>query len=118
MLRGKYQQPGERARRQLPAAFPDSKPITGTGSGRLQLARQLVDPDNPLVARVIVNRIWHHLLGRGIIGSVDNFGWLGERPTHPELLDHLAYKFVAPTITRGATNLPAKYKRRRERPSD
>ena len=70
--------------------------LIGTGfqksSGRLELASWLTDPGNPLPARVIVNRIWHHLFGRGIVASVDNFGLLGERPTHPQLLDHLAVR--------------------------
>jgi hypothetical protein len=60
------------------------------GSGRLELAYWLTDPDNPLVARVMVNRIWMHLFGEGIVRTVDNFGSRGERPTHPELLDTLA----------------------------
>jgi hypothetical protein len=65
------------------------------GSGRLELARQLTDPSvNPLVARVIVNRVWHHLFGRGIVASVDNFGVLGDAPTHPELLDYLSARFA------------------------
>ena len=63
-------------------------------SGRLQLARQLVDPANPFVSRVMVNRIWQHLMGRGIVASVDNFGALGEAPSHPELLDYLADRFM------------------------
>jgi hypothetical protein len=53
-----------------------------------------VSHDNPLFARVLVNRVWHHLFGRGIVASVDNLGVLGERPTHPELLDHLATRFI------------------------
>src|SRR5262249_8213633 len=65
------------------------------GSGRLELARQMTDRAvNPLVARVMVNRVWHHLFGRGLVASVDNFGVLGEPPTHPELLDHLADRFA------------------------
>ena len=65
------------------------------GSGRLELARQMTDPAlDPFVPRVMVNRIWHHLFGRGIVASVDNFGVLGEAPTHPELLDYLADQFV------------------------
>lgn len=66
------------------------------GSGRLQLALRMVDSKiNPFVPRVAVNRVWHHLFGRGIVESVDNFGVLGKEPTHPELLDHLAETFVA-----------------------
>ena len=61
-------------------------------SGRLELARWLTDTGNPLTARVIANRIWHHLFGRGIVSSVDNFGLLGERPSHPALLDWLALR--------------------------
>jgi hypothetical protein len=64
------------------------------GSGRLDLARRIADPANPLTARVAVNRIWHHLFGRGLVPSVDNLGALGDRPSHPELLDDLADRFV------------------------
>jgi hypothetical protein len=65
------------------------------GSGRLELARQMTDPArNPFITRVIVNRVWHHLFGRGIVESVDNFGVLGKPPTHPELLDYLATSFA------------------------
>ena len=59
-------------------------------SGRLELADWLTDRTNPLPARVMANRIWHHLFGRGIVATVDNFGLLGERPTHPQLIDYLA----------------------------
>ena len=59
-------------------------------SGRLEVANWLTEASNPLPARVMVNKVWHHLMGRGIVGTVDNFGMLGDRPTHPELLDHLA----------------------------
>ncbi len=73
----------------------DPTPFTGTStSGRLELAKQITDPSNPLYARVIVNRIWHHLLGRGIVPTVDDFGVLGQRPSHPALLDHLAMSFL------------------------
>ena len=95
LVRGKAAKPGAMAPRSLPAAFNGAMPIqTSSSSGRYELARQMTDANNPLVARVIVNRIWHHLFGRGIVATVDNFGYLGERPTHPELLDHLAWQFV------------------------
>ena len=64
------------------------------GSGRLPFAHQLISPTNPLVSRVIVNRLWHHLLGQGLVRTVDDFGVMGEQPSHPLLLDHLADKFV------------------------
>jgi hypothetical protein len=66
------------------------------GSGRIELAKQWIDPtQNPLLARVMVNRVWHHLFGRGLVPSTDNFGVLGEKPTHPVLLDDLAQGFIA-----------------------
>lgn len=64
-------------------------------SGRLELADWIASETNPLTARVAVNRIWLHLFGRGLVDSPDNFGVLGERPTHPELLDHLAWRFAS-----------------------
>ncbi|HYG78081.1 MAG TPA: PSD1 and planctomycete cytochrome C domain-containing protein [Planctomycetota bacterium] len=65
-----------------------------SGSGRLELAESLLSTKNPLTSRVIVNRVWHYLYGRGIVPSVDNFGVLGDAPSHPELLDFLATRFV------------------------
>jgi Protein of unknown function (DUF1553)/Protein of unknown function (DUF1549)/Planctomycete cytochrome C len=65
------------------------------GCGRLELAEELTDPRHPLVARVMVNRLWHHLFGEGLVRSPDNFGMMGSAPTHPELLDWLAREFVA-----------------------
>lgn len=61
---------------------------------RLELANAIADPKNPLTARVIVNRVWHYHFGRGIVGTTSNFGQLGDRPTHPELLDTLAVRFM------------------------
>ncbi|MBX3177520.1 MAG: PSD1 domain-containing protein [Candidatus Hydrogenedentes bacterium] len=61
---------------------------------RLDLANRIADPKNPLTARVYVNRVFHHLFGRGIVPSVDNFGVLGQPPSHPELLDYLATRFM------------------------
>jgi hypothetical protein len=75
------------------AAGADPKPFTH-GSGRLDLAEAVANADNPLTARVLVNRIWQRHFGRGIVGTASNFGQLGERPTHPELLDYLATRFV------------------------
>jgi len=77
------------------AANDDKSIVIPENSGRLQLAESMVRSDNPLASRVIVNRIWHHVFGRGIVASTDNFGRLGEAPTHPELLDHLASRFTA-----------------------
>ncbi len=94
LIRGKPTQPGTIAARRLPEAFGLPLIDTRETNGRAELANQIIDPANPLVARVIVNRVWHHLFGRGIVPTVDNFGYLGERPSHPELLDHLAWQFV------------------------
>ncbi len=76
----------------LTAILPNKTVIT-KGSGRMEVANAMLNPDNPLTSRVMVNRIWHHLFGRGIVETVDNFGLQGKLPTHPELLDFLALKF-------------------------
>jgi hypothetical protein len=68
--------------------------IPANHSGRLELAHWIADPKNPLTARVMANRIWKHLLGEGIVRTPDNFGQTGELPSHPELLDHLALRFI------------------------
>jgi hypothetical protein len=76
------------------ATFGKPPQMPPDGSGRLELARWMVDPQNPLTARVMVNRVWHWLMGVGLVRTVDNFGTTGELPSHPELLDHLTAEFV------------------------
>jgi hypothetical protein len=94
MVRGSHQQRGDVVPRGF-LEFLDPAAFETAGSGRLDLAERLVDPANPLTTRVIVNRVWHYVFGRGIVASADNFGRLGDAPTHPELLDYLAERFVA-----------------------
>jgi hypothetical protein len=72
----------------------NSPPLRTAQSGRLELARWIADHRNPLTARVLVNRVWQHHFGRGLVATSDNFGLRGERPTHPELLDWLAARFI------------------------
>ena len=72
----------------------ESGRFTSAGSGRLELAELVASPRNPLTARVFVNRCWHWLLGAGLVETPDNFGRLGGLPSHPELLDHLAGRFL------------------------
>ncbi|MBL69076.1 MAG: hypothetical protein CMO74_11600 [Verrucomicrobiales bacterium] len=92
-VRGNHKQAGDVVPRRFLEAF-DAKPFKTHHSGRRELAEAMLQPDNPLVARVIVNRVWHHLFGRGLVATPDNFGKLGRQPTHPELLDYLATRFV------------------------
>ena len=95
LIRGNSAKPGQIEPRHFLTAISGDKPLAiQKGSGRLQLAELVNDPTNPLTSRVIVNRIWHHLMGRGIVPTTDDFGFLGQRPTHPRLLDHLAIRFL------------------------
>ncbi len=96
LIRGSSANPGKIEPRHFLTAISGDQPLAiATGSGRLELAEQINDPTNPLAARVMVNRVWHWLIGRGIVPTTDDFGVLGQRPSHPELLDHLASKFIA-----------------------
>ena len=91
-VRGDHRQPADRVPRRFLEAI-DPTPFPAENSGRLQLAEAIVAADNPLTPRVFVNRVWHHLFGRGVVASVDTFGAMGEQPSHPDLLDYLARRF-------------------------
>ena len=94
-VRGNHKNPGETAPRRFLQVVSggDRKPFAN-GSGRLELAQRIASADNPLTARVMVNRVWKHHFGKGIVATPDNFGKTGARPTHPDLLDHLATRFM------------------------
>ena len=94
--RGHPGRPGQPVPRQMVwIANPARKPLTSSGSGRLELAREIASKDNPLTARVFVNRVWMHHFGKALVGTPGDFGLRGDAPTHPELLDYLASEFVA-----------------------
>lgn len=94
-LRGNLRKPGPVAPRRSLRILSETEPQPFTqGSGRRELAAAITRPDNPLTARVMVNRIWQHHLGRALVRTPSNFGTLGEPPTHPLLLDWLATEFV------------------------
>lgn len=92
LVRGDHKKEEARVARGFLEVFP-SQPYPKTSSGRLELANDMVAERNTLTARVLVNRLWHHTFGRGIVASTDNFGRLGSEPTHPQLLDYLAADF-------------------------
>ena len=94
--RGEVDQPGETVPRGLVEVLsgPDEPLNIAEGSGRLDLALWIASRDNPLTARVMVNRVWLKLMGSGIVATPDNFGVMGMAPSHPELLDHLAVTFM------------------------
>lgn len=92
LLRGAYDKPGDPVTAGVPQALLGGKP--DPGGNRLDLARWLVDPSNPLTARVAVNRLWQKLFGVGLVKTSEDFGTQGEPPSHPELLDWLATEFL------------------------
>jgi len=96
-IRGNVHNPGPNVQRGFlqVASFGDAPQIAADSSGRLELANWIGNSNNPLTARVLANRVWHHLFKSGIVRTVDNFGSMGELPSHPELLDHLAVQFMA-----------------------
>jgi len=95
-IRGEAERIGPAVPRGFLSTFdvPGIPPIQPNESGRLELAEWLTSPKNPLTPRVIVNRVWEHLFGQGIVSTVDNFGVKGDVPANPELLDHLASEFI------------------------
>ncbi len=94
-IRGDLRKPGEPApRRFLQIVAGENPTLFKEGSGRRQLAAAVIDPTNPLTARVMVNRVWKHHFGQALARTPSNFGILGEKPTHPELLDWLATTFI------------------------
>jgi len=95
LLRGNPNNPGPTAPRQFLTILSNDKPIPlKNGSGRLDLANAIADKNNPLTARVFVNRVWQHYFGVGLVPSASDFGIRTERPSHPELLDYLAWRFM------------------------
>jgi mono/diheme cytochrome c family protein len=106
-LRGNWRTPGDRAPRDVPEALRVStERAESNGSGRWELARRLVHPSNPLSSRVIGNRLWQHHFGEGIVRTPDDFGRMGQPPSHPELLD-----YVAAELIRGGWSLKAATRR-------
>ncbi len=93
LIRGDHRNESHLSPRSLMTAFPGGDESAVSGSGRVQLADQLLAPKNPLTSRVFVNRVWHHLVGRGLSPTTDDLGGMGLPPSHPELLDTLAHRF-------------------------
>ncbi|MEQ1826961.1 MAG: PSD1 and planctomycete cytochrome C domain-containing protein [Pirellula sp.] len=95
LVRGEIDNPAQEVQRGFVQVLTN-KPVAlpSKSSGRLELAKWLTSRENPLTARVMVNRIWQHLLGHAIVREPDNFGFSGPKPSHPELLDHLAIDFM------------------------
>lgn len=110
-IRGDFLRPGEEVQPHTPGVLHAFQSRSGPNASRLDLARWIVDPGNPLTARVTMNRIWKNLFGQALVTSIDDFGTRGDKPSHPELLDWLAAEFVtgsdiskiAPSPPGGAT---------------
>lgn len=95
LLSGQARNPGRPAERHYLSSMPEKlRPVDGRGSGRREMAEAMASRENPLTARVYVNRVWRQVFGRGLVATTDNFGRLGEAPSHPELLDYLAGWFM------------------------
>ena len=95
LARGDARKPGALvARGYLEVLDRPEQAFRPRGSGRLELAERIASAENPLTARVMVNRVWHHLFGAGIVRTTDDFGHVGDMPSHPELLDYLATRFI------------------------
>ena len=95
LVRGELENPADVVPRGIPPIAHLEEPIlVREGSGRLEFAEWIASPENPLTPRVMANRVWLHLFGRGIVASTENFGLQGTPPTHPELLDHLSSRFI------------------------
>src|SRR5207248_10291609 len=100
--RGEFLQPKEKVEPGVPAVLP---PLPeGAPANRLTFAKWLVSRDNPLTARVTVNRHWQAFFGRGIVRTLEDFGYQGDPPTNPELLDWLAVEFMEPTWRAGSVS--------------
>ena len=94
MVRGDFLRRGAEVRPGVPAILPPLRGISGKGPTRLDLARWIAAPDNPLTGRVLVNGVWSKYFGRGLVATPEDFGTQGEKPSHPELLDYLATEFM------------------------
>jgi hypothetical protein len=95
LMRGNTASPGEPVTRRFPTILAgDDQPELPPGSGRLEFAQWLASPKNPLTARVFVNRVWQWHFGEGLVRTPSNWGLVGEKPSHPELLDYLAARFI------------------------
>lgn len=93
LIRGDFLRPGVEVEPATPAVLPSIKPQAGKPT-RLDLARWLLSPKNPLTSRVIVNWVWHKYFTRGLVATLEDFGTQGEKPSHPELVDWLASEFI------------------------